>query len=96
MDTAEIVRAFVARMEARERDAFGALLAPDVVYEIPQTRKRIRGRENYVRFNAEYPGEWHIEPQVVLGTTTTAHCSSAGGWTVRSRRRSPSSQWPAV
>ena len=55
MDTAEIVRAFAARMEAREWDAFGALLAPDVVYEIPQTRERIRGRENYVRFNAEYP-----------------------------------------
>jgi ketosteroid isomerase-like protein len=63
----ELVRAFAARMDAREWDAFGALLAADVVYEIPQTRERIRGRERYVRFNAEFPGDWHIEPQVVLG-----------------------------
>ena len=43
------------------------LLDPDVVYEIPQSRERIRGRDRYVTFNAEYPGDWHLEPRVVLG-----------------------------
>jgi hypothetical protein len=62
-----LVAAFADRLERRDWDGFGALLHPDVVYEIPQTRERIRGRDRYVRFNAEYPGDWHIEPVVVLG-----------------------------
>lgn len=65
--TRTLVRAFADTMERRDWDAFAALLSPDVVYEIPQTRERIRGREHYVQFNAEYPGDWHVEPQRVLG-----------------------------
>jgi len=53
--------AYWAACEARDWTAFGALLADDVVYELPQTRERIRGRDAYVRFNAEYPGDWHVE-----------------------------------
>jgi hypothetical protein len=40
---------------------------PDVIDEIPQTRERIEGRDRYVAVNAEYPGDWHIDPLVVLG-----------------------------
>jgi len=65
-DHRELVTAFAARMEARDWPAFAELLDADVVYEVPQTRERIRGRDRYVTFNAEYPGPWHIEPQVVL------------------------------
>lgn len=60
------IRAFAATLEARDWPAFAALLHSDVVYEVPQTRERIRGRDRYVQFNAEYPGDWHLEPQVVL------------------------------
>jgi len=63
----DLVAAFADRLERRDWPAFGELLDPDVVYEIPQTRERIEGRDRYVTFNAEYPGDWHIEPQVVLG-----------------------------
>ena len=66
-DVTSLVAAFAERMERREWAGFGELLHPDVVYEIPQTRERIRGRDRYVTFNAEFPGDWHIEPQVVLG-----------------------------
>lgn len=66
-DVVPLVREFARRMEAREWDAFGALLHPDVVYELPQSRERIRGRDRYVTFNRDYPGDWHVEPQVVLG-----------------------------
>ena len=59
MDTAAAARAFWDTAEARDWDAFADLLADDVVYEMPQTRERIRGREAYVRFNREYPGDWH-------------------------------------
>lgn len=57
---------FVVTLERREWDAWAALLDPDVVYEIPQTRERIRGLDNYLRFNQEYPGEWHVTPKVVI------------------------------
>lgn len=66
-DVRALVSAFAATMERRDWDGFAALLAEDVVYELPQTRERIRGRERYVRFNAEYPGDWHVEPELVLG-----------------------------
>ena len=62
-----LVSAFADRLERRDWAGFAELLAEDVVYEIPQTRERIRGRDRYVTFNAEYPGDWHVEPQVVLG-----------------------------
>jgi hypothetical protein len=65
--TKELVAAFVDRLERRDWAAFAELLDPDVIYEIPQTRERIRGRDRYVTFNAEFPGDWHLESQVVLG-----------------------------
>ncbi|HKH06385.1 MAG TPA: nuclear transport factor 2 family protein [Acidimicrobiales bacterium] len=66
MTVAEIARSFVERLERRDWDGFSALLHPDVVYEVPQTRERIRGRDTYVRFNIEYPGDWHLAPEIVL------------------------------
>lgn len=80
IDGKAIVAAFVDRLERRDWPALAELLDPDVVYEVPQTRERIRGRDRYVTFNAEYPGDWHLEPLVVLGD------DRAGGvlfrWTV--------------
>jgi hypothetical protein len=66
-DGKALVTAFADRLERRDWAGLGELLAPDVVYELPQTRERIRGRDRYVTFNAEYPGDWHIEPQVIVG-----------------------------
>jgi hypothetical protein len=63
----DLAVAFADRLERRDWTALAELLDPNVVYEIPQTRERIRGRVRYVAFNAEYPGDWHIEPLVVLG-----------------------------
>jgi len=57
----QVVAAYWAAAEARDWQAFGSLVTDDVVYEGPQTRERVRGREAYVRFNIEgFPGEWHI------------------------------------
>jgi hypothetical protein len=66
-DAKTLVAAFADRLERRDWHALTELLHPDVIYEIPQTHERIRGRDRYVTFNAEYAGDWHIEPQVVLG-----------------------------
>jgi hypothetical protein len=57
----QVVAAYWAAAEARDWQAFGSLVTDDVVYEGPQTRERVRGRDAYVRFNVEgFPGEWHI------------------------------------
>jgi ketosteroid isomerase-like protein len=67
MSAADVVAAYWKAARARDWAAFGELLAEDVVYELPQTRERIRGRETYVQFNAEYPGDWDIEPIRITG-----------------------------
>lgn len=61
MDASEIASTFYLSAEARDWATFASLLADDVVYELPQTHERIRGRDTYVRFNQEYPGDWHLE-----------------------------------
>ncbi|MBT9254380.1 ester cyclase [Phycicoccus sp. MAQZ13P-2] len=69
MSTAQheaVVRAYWAAAEARDWEAFGATLSPDVVYRCPQTREVVRGREDYVRFNREFPGDWHLTVDRVL------------------------------
>jgi ketosteroid isomerase-like protein len=64
----EVVAAYWAAAEVRDWDAFGALLADDVVYRGPQAREQVRGRDAYLRFNAEaFPYEWHIAVRRIVG-----------------------------
>ena len=71
-DTASAARAFVTLLDARDWDAWAALMSPDVVYEVPQTRERIRGRDAYLEFNATFPGDWQLAPKVVIGDAERA------------------------
>jgi ketosteroid isomerase-like protein len=65
---AEVVAAYWAAANDRDWTAFGGLLADDVVYEGPQTRERVRGRDAYIRFNVEgFQGDWHLEVVRVVG-----------------------------
>lgn len=64
--TRALIERFFAALEGRDWAGFAAVLHPDVVYEIPQSRERIRGRDRYVQFNQEYPGDWHLRPTTVL------------------------------
>lgn len=57
---ADTVRRYWRSAEDRDWDAFAATLAPDVLYEVPQTGERVRGREAYLAFNQAYPGDWHL------------------------------------
>ena len=64
----DAVVAYWAAAEARDWDRFGGLVAADVLYEMPQSRERVRGRDAYVRFNREgFPGEWHLVVERVVG-----------------------------
>ncbi len=64
----EVVTAYWAAANERDWSTFKDLLSEDVVYEGPQTRERVRGRRNYVRFNVEgFPGNWHLEVNRIIG-----------------------------
>ncbi|HKX25777.1 MAG TPA: nuclear transport factor 2 family protein [Actinomycetota bacterium] len=65
-DTAEVVRHYWDRIEARDWDGAGTLLADDVEVEWRHTLERFRGRENVVGYNREYPEGWSIEVLRVL------------------------------
>jgi hypothetical protein len=64
----EVVAAYWATAEARDWEAFGALCAEDVLYRGPQTREQVRGREAYIRFNAEgFAYDWHVTVERIVG-----------------------------
>ncbi|WP_415947299.1 nuclear transport factor 2 family protein [Streptomyces sp. KLOTTS4A1] len=54
------VEAYWASADARDWAAFGETLADGVVYEMPQSRERIRGKDRFLQFNREYPGDWRV------------------------------------
>jgi hypothetical protein len=61
-----LVEAYVSALESRDWNRVHDLLHPDVVYELPQSRERIVGRDAYVRFNQEYPADWHLVPRMII------------------------------
>ncbi|WIM99854.1 nuclear transport factor 2 family protein [Actinoplanes oblitus] len=65
-ETRRVATDYVDSLERRDWERFATLLAEDVVYEMPQTRERIRGRAGYLRFNVEYPGDWHLTTRRVV------------------------------
>lgn len=60
------VRRYWATAEARDWDSFASVLADDVRYDLPQTGETISGREAYLEFNRDYPGDWHLAVREVL------------------------------
>ncbi|MFG3302997.1 nuclear transport factor 2 family protein [Micromonospora chersina] len=58
--TRQAAQDYVDRLECRDWPGLVGLLTDDVIYEMPQTRERIRGRDAFLRFNIEYPGDWHL------------------------------------
>ena len=64
----EVIAAYWAAAEARDWDAFGALISDDVVYQGPQAREWVRGKEAYLRFNIEgFAYDWHLAVQRIVG-----------------------------
>ncbi|PRY44855.1 nuclear transport factor 2 family protein [Umezawaea tangerina] len=64
--TRRIAQEYVDRTERRDWDGLSALLDEHVVYEMPQTRERFHGRPTFLRFNQEYPGDWHLRARRVV------------------------------
>ena len=59
----QIVQHFWATMETNDFRAVGELLHDDFLLDYPQSGERIRGRDNWVALNANYPaqGRWHFD-----------------------------------
>jgi ketosteroid isomerase-like protein len=66
VSTRDLIQRFIDTLEARDWDGWAATMTTDVVYELPQSHERIRGRDRYVQFNQEFPGDWHLRPHVVI------------------------------
>jgi ketosteroid isomerase-like protein len=63
----DVVATYWAAADTRDWSRFGELLAEEVVYELPQSRERVRGRDAYLRFNAEgFPGEWRVAVERIV------------------------------
>ncbi|MFR0358451.1 nuclear transport factor 2 family protein [Streptomyces sediminimaris] len=65
-DLRKTVERFWAAAAARDWSAFADTLSEDVVYTLPQTRERITGRQRYVEFTREYPGDWRLRIERVV------------------------------
>jgi ketosteroid isomerase-like protein len=61
MNNRQMIETYFQTLNARGWTGFAAVLHSDVVYELPQTRERVRGREAYLEFNITFPGDWTIE-----------------------------------
>jgi ketosteroid isomerase-like protein len=70
--TRQVASEYVDRLENRDWSGLTALLAEDLVYEMPQTRERIRGRSAFLQFCVEYPGDWHLRVRRVVADGRTA------------------------
>jgi len=74
-------RAAVLRLwglfDAGAFEAAGELLDDEFVCEWPQSRERIRGRDNYVAVNARYPGRWRIAVRRVVAACDTVVTEAA-------------------
>ena len=61
MKPSEVVAELWRRIQARDWDGVGELIAPDLLLEWPNAQIRMRGRTNFVEFNRTYPEGWSIE-----------------------------------
>jgi ketosteroid isomerase-like protein len=66
----EVVEEFWRLMATNNFDSVAAVLADDFVWELPQSKERVRGAKNFAQVNREYPanGTWRFEVhRIVVG-----------------------------
>ena len=67
-----VVEQFWAAMNTNDFSAAGAWLHDDYLLDWPQSQERIRGRENFIAVNAEYPayGRWSFTINRIVSNDT--------------------------
>jgi ketosteroid isomerase-like protein len=70
----ELVREFYKRMNTNDFHSVAQMLADEYILEWPQSKERIRGRDNFVAVNEEYPayGRWQFTVNKIVGNETEA------------------------
>jgi ketosteroid isomerase-like protein len=68
---AVLAHQFANAIDRRDWAALGALLAPDCVVELVHHGRRFTG-EDWVAFNADYPGSWSFVPEDIVATDDRA------------------------
>jgi ketosteroid isomerase-like protein len=70
----EIVRKFWEAMQTNDYRAAGECLGNDFVLEWPQSKERLRGRENFAQMNEEYitHGRWNFVINNLVGNEIEA------------------------
>ncbi len=83
----DVVKRFWAAMGANDFRAAGDCLHDDYVLDWPQSGERIRGRENFVAVNANYPaaGPWRVTVERLVADENGV-ASEVVSPTARSRR----------
>lgn len=76
-----VVETYWTAADARDWSTFASTLADDVVYDLPQTRERIRGKDRYLRFNEEYPGDWHVRIERIVADAEGRQAAARTGFT---------------
>ncbi len=65
MEPATVVRSFYERMQDRNWDGAGELLAPSLVIDFTETGERF-GRDGFLAMNRAYPEGWTIDVIEIL------------------------------
>jgi ketosteroid isomerase-like protein len=70
----EMVKEFYRRMNTNDFHSAGQLFSDDYILEWPQSKERIRGRDNFAAVNHEYPayGRWVFTVNRIVGNETEA------------------------
>jgi ketosteroid isomerase-like protein len=65
----ETVKQFWSLMMTNDFRSVGSLLSDEFILEWPQSKERIRGRDNYAAMNEEYPahGRWTFTVNRIVG-----------------------------
>lgn len=72
--TRAIIEAHWATANARDWNAFAALLDADLAYDVPQTRERIAGGAGYLDMFRTWPGDWRAEIRELVCEPEAAVC----------------------
>jgi SnoaL-like domain len=70
----DIVREFWKLMQSNDFRAVGSILSDDYILEWPQSNERIRGRDNFVAMNEQYPAHrsWKFVINTIVGNEREA------------------------
>ena len=65
----QIVEKFWELMRTNDFQSVGSVLGDQFILEWPQSKERIRGRDNFAAMNEEYPrhGRWHFTIHRLVG-----------------------------